>query len=62
MPMETLLTLVIALGVPFWLAAEELLHRFAGKRSGLKAVKPTVAASLSTVGPRRPLKASSHIA
>src|SRR5688572_32158203 len=28
MPMETLLTLAIILGVPLWLAAEELLHRF----------------------------------
>lgn len=62
MPMETLLTLVIALGVPLWLVAEELVHRFADKHSGSKAVEPKVAASPTTRDPRRPLETSSHVA
>jgi hypothetical protein len=60
--METLLTFVIVLGVPLWLAAEELVHRFGEKDSGLKAVEPTIAASPATPDPRRALETSSHVA
>jgi hypothetical protein len=62
MPMETLLTLVIVLGVPLWLAAEEILHWFADKRSRVQAVEPKVAAASTKATPRRPLETSSHVA
>ena len=62
MPMQTVLTFVIILGVPLWLVAEELLHRFGDKDSGLKAVEPRVAGASTTGEPRRPLETSSHVA
>jgi hypothetical protein len=62
MPMETLLTLVIALGVPLWLAAEEILHWFPDKQSRVQAVEPKVAAAPTKANARRPLETSSHIA
>ena len=62
MPMETLLTLVIVLGVPLWLAAEELLHWLADKRSRAQAVEPRVAAGATKASRHRPLETSSHVA
>jgi hypothetical protein len=61
MPMETLLTLVIVLGVPLWLAAEELLHWLADKRSRVQAVEPQVATGRTKANRRRPLETSSHV-
>lgn len=62
MAMETVLTFVIVLGLPLWLVAEELVHRFADKQAALKAVEPKVAASPTTRDHRRPAEASSHLA
>ena len=62
MPMETLLTFVVVLGVPLWLVAEELVHRFADKDTGSKAAQPTLTATPATADPRRPLETSSHVA
>lgn len=62
MPMETLLTFVVVLGLPLWLVAEELVHRFTDTRAGSKAVEPRVAAGPTTRDHRRPLATSSHVA
>ena len=62
MPMETLLTIVVALGVPLWLVAEELIHRFADRRSRPKVVEPRVVRGATTADTRRPLQTSSHVA
>ncbi len=45
MPMETLLTFAIVLGVPLWLAAEELLHHFRDSLGGLESVEPPATAA-----------------
>jgi hypothetical protein len=62
MPMETLLTFTVVLGVPLWLAAEEILHRFGGKRGESQAVEPTVTASPTRREARQPMETSSHLA
>jgi hypothetical protein len=64
MPMETLLTLAIILGVPLWLAAEELLHRFRDKPSGLKVVQAPVASGPAAKRDARPPMetTTSHVA
>ncbi len=62
MPMETLLTFVVVLGLPLWLVAEELVHRFSDKRARLPAAQPKVAAGSTTRDHRRPLETSSHTA
>ena len=63
MPMETLLTLAIILGVPLWLAAEELLHRFRDQDSGPKVVEPPVTAGPARRETRPPLETTtSHVA
>jgi hypothetical protein len=60
--METLLTFAIILGVPLWLVAEEIIHRFGDERSELKAVEPSVTATSSTRDARQPMETSSHVA
>jgi hypothetical protein len=60
--METLLTLAIILGVPFWLVAEELMHRFRDLRGERKTVKPPVTARHSKRAARQPMETSSHMA
>jgi hypothetical protein len=60
MPMETLLTLVIVLGVPLWLTAEELMHRFGDQERG--SDEPAVVARPTPSEPRRVLETSSHVA
>jgi hypothetical protein len=62
MPMETLLTFAIILGVPLWLAAEEILHRFSDDRRESKAVEPTVTAGPTRREARQPMETSSHVA
>jgi len=62
METETVLTFVVVLGLPLWLVAEELVHRFADKRASAKAVEPKVAAAPTTRDHRRSLERSSHIA
>ena len=62
MPMETLLTFVVVLGLPLWLVAEELVHRFSDRRAPLPAPKPKVAAGPAAREHRRPLETSSHTA
>ena len=62
MPLETLLTLVVVLGLPLWLVAEELVSTFTGKRAGLKAVEPRAAAGATKRDNRRPEERSSHVA
>lgn len=65
MPMETLLTLAIILGVPLWLAVEELMHRFTDTRRGLKPVHPPVTAGVTTRDARPPkpsMETTSHVA
>ena len=63
MALETILTLVVALGLPLWLVTEDLMIRFADQRAKRKAPEPKVAASPATREPRGPLKRSpSHVA
>jgi hypothetical protein len=62
MAMEAILTLVVVLGLPLWLLAEDLMLRFADQRAKRNAVEPKVAASPVTREPRGPLKrSSSHV-
>jgi hypothetical protein len=63
MPMETLLTLAVILGVPLWLTAEELLHRFSDHQSGLKVSEPPVTAGSARRDARPPMETTtSHVA
>lgn len=62
MPMETFLTFVVVFGLPLWLVAEELVHRFSDKRARRPAVEPKVAAGSTAREHRRPLETSSHTA
>jgi hypothetical protein len=58
MPMETLLTFAIVLGVPLWLAAEELMHHFMDTRSGLESVEPPATATSTRRDARQPMETS----
>jgi len=62
MPMETLLTFVVVLGLPLWLVAEELVHRFSDRRAKRPAPQPKVAVGPAGREHRRPLETSSHTA
>jgi hypothetical protein len=62
MPLETVLTLVVVLGLPLWLVAEELVSRFGDKQARSRAAKPSAAASPAKRGHRRPQETSSHVA
>lgn len=62
MSLETLLTFAIILGLPLWLAAEEIMHRFSDDRGESKAVEPTVTAGATPREARPPMETSSHVA
>jgi hypothetical protein len=62
MPMETLFTFAVVLGLPLWLAAEEILNRFGGERGESKAAEPTVTGGAGRREARQPMETSSHVA
>jgi len=47
MALETLVTFVVALGLPAWLLAEEIRHRLTGTRKALRTKTRTVPARRS---------------
>jgi hypothetical protein len=53
---------VVVLGLPLWLVAEDLVHRFADKRARLKAVEAKVPAGAASRDHPQPLESSSHVA
>lgn len=43
MVLENVIAYVIVLGLPFWLVAEEILHRFASRPASRSGVAPSTA-------------------